>query len=251
MELDNKTVGLSTFNIGRASWLTPARVEAPELLDLGEGAPQDVQASLADLWRINRYLGGMEAVTRYLYPRLQTISGPATVADIGTGSADIPRTIAFWAQQQGIQVRLVGLDLAGRHLKLAKLNTQHLAHISLVQADANHLPFRAGTVDYIISSLFLHHFTPDQAVNLLRQAFAQARHGIIFSDLTRGWLPLVGFKLGQPIFARSYITRYDGVVSVRRAYTPLEMLELARAAGIPQPRVYRCWAWRMTLVAEK
>jgi hypothetical protein len=38
---------------------------------------------------------------------------------------------------------------------------------------------------------------------------------------------------------------------VRRAYTPSEFVTLAHAAGIPHPRVYRSWAWRMTLVGDK
>ncbi|MBI5667822.1 MAG: methyltransferase domain-containing protein [Chloroflexi bacterium] len=251
MEPDTQTINLPNFIVGRAAWLIPARVDTPELLDQGGGSLRDVQASLADLRRINRYLGGFTAITRHLYPRLQALESTATIADMGTGSADIPQAIASWAQRRDIRVRVIGVDLAGRHLALAQQRTRQTSNISLVQADANHLPFKPNAIDYIISSLFLHHFTPDQAVYLLRQIYALARRGIIISDLTRGWLPLVGFKLGQPVFARSYITRYDGAVSVRRAYTPRELLELARAAGIPHPCVYRSWAWRMTLVADK
>lgn len=251
MEVNHSTVRVSPFDTGRASWLVPMRVDVPELLDMGKGTLQEVQSSLADLERINRYLGGIGAVTRHLYPRVFTAPGTATILDIGTGSAELPRVITRWAWRQKLSVHVVGLDLAERHLMLAKHAVQAIPEINLVQANANNLPFKTDSIDYIVSSLFLHHLSPEQVVSLLHQTYIQARHGIIFSDLVRGWLPLAAFKLGQPIFARSYITRYDGMVSVRRAYTPSELQSLACAAGIPHPRIYRSWAWRMTLVADK
>ena len=71
------------------------------------------------------------------------------------------------------------------------------------------------------------------------------------TDLVRGVLPLVGFKLVQPIFARSAITRYDADVSVRRGYTPAELRDLARQAGLPHARVHLHPLFRMTLVVDK
>lgn len=253
MHLDNEPFSVlpSDLALGRAGWLIPRRVDAPELLDLGEGSLSDMQASLDDLWRINRCLGGLEAVTRHLYPRLRALDTPAVVADIGTGSADIPGAVARWAQARHLNVCLIGFDLAGRHLSLAQLRCQHLPSVKLIQADANHLPLKPASVDYVISSLFVHHFAPEPAAALLRHLYASARRGLIISDLTRGWLPLLGFKLAQPVFARSYITRYDGAVSILRGYTPAELIALARAAGIPHARVYRHPWWRMTLVADK
>jgi hypothetical protein len=99
--------------------------------------------------------------------------------------------------------------------------------------------------------VFLHHFTPEQVIDLLRQAFAVTRRGIVMSDGVRGWLPLIAFKIGQPIFARSYITRFDGAASIRRAYTPFEMRQFAAEAGLTSARVYRHPLWRMTLVADR
>ena len=64
------------------------------------GTPQDVQRNLQEMTRINRYLGGIRAVTRHLYPRLRAQSLPATVVDIGTGAADLPNHITQWAQKK-------------------------------------------------------------------------------------------------------------------------------------------------------
>jgi hypothetical protein len=234
-----------------SSWLVPPRYDQPELLDQGAGTPDDVRASLGDLWRINRYLGGIPALTRHLFPRLRAHTGVVTLADIGTGSAEIPAFIARWARRQHLSVRILALEFAARHLEIARGYVQSLPNVHLVQADARNLPFPRERVDYVTSSVFLHHFPPEEVIELLRESIAIARRGIIMSDGVRGWLPLIAFKIGQPIFARSYITRYDGAASIRRAYTPSELRQLAAEAGLTNARVYRHPLWRMTLVADK
>jgi 2-polyprenyl-3-methyl-5-hydroxy-6-metoxy-1,4-benzoquinol methylase len=231
------------------SLLIPERVDRPELLDLGECAPADVRASLHDLKHINRYFGGFVSLTRHLYPRLRALPDGALIADIGTGSADIPFMISQWAARRKLRVRVLGVDLLGQHLSVAREGVRGAPGVHLVQADVERLPFALNGIDYVISSLFLHHFPPEQVIRLLCEMFARARRGIIMSDVARGWLPYAAFKVAQPAF--NPVTRYDGAASIRRAYTPDEMTDMARAAGLNQVRVYRHFPWRMTLVADK
>lgn len=238
------------------SLLIPERRNQEELLDLGAGTQHDVEESLRDLWHINRYLGGIPPLTRHLFPRLRAHHGLVTVVDIGAGSGEIAALITRWAARHKIALRLIAFDLSMRHLDIARTVAAsalaaEMPALRLVQADVGHLPLGAGTADYLISSLFLHHFSPEQVVAILRDTFAHARCGIIMSDTQRGWLPLIAFKLLQPIFARSYITRFDGAASVRRAYTPAEFRALALEAGLTNVRVTRHFPFRMTLTADK
>jgi hypothetical protein len=230
------------------SFLVPRRIDAPELLDMGAGTLDDVRENFADLWRINRYLGGVSAVTQHLYPRLRQHQEPVTVVDIGSGSADIAGEIKRWAEQQTIDLKLLGLDVSARHLAIAQ--NQRLS-LKFIQADGLNLPFSSQKVNYFTSCLFLHHFSPEQVVKLLARTYELARHGIIMSDIVRGYLPQIAFKLGQPIFAHNFLTQHDGMVSIRRAYTPAELRQLAQAAGLHNARVYQHFPWRMTLVAYK
>ncbi|MBZ0307834.1 MAG: methyltransferase domain-containing protein [Anaerolineae bacterium] len=225
--------------------MIPARVDTPELLDLGLGTEEDVAANLREMWRINRYLGGLSALTSHLYPRLRHQN--MSLADLGTGSGHIPHLLAAWARQQQLSLTILGIDMSHRNLS----TVQQKGHVKFILADAIQLPFAKNQIDYFISSLFLHHLSPPQLVHLLRSTFHLARRGIIMSDLVRGWLPMAAFKLVQPIFARNFLTRHDGIVSIRRAYTPTELKTLAHAAGLTHVKVYRHFPWRMTLVAEK
>jgi hypothetical protein len=236
------------------AWIAPligpevSRVDQLELLDLGEGSSADVAQNLAEMWRTNRYLGGLSALTQHLYPRLAAQAGPVSVLDLGTGRADIPAAVAGWARARGLDVTVVGVDWSARNLAIARQRLGPQPAVNLLRADAVRLPLARRGVDYVISSLFLHHFQPPDVVELLRGAFECARRGIVMTDLIRAWLPLAGFH--QPIFARNRLTRLDGATSIRRAYTPSELIELAGMAGLPQARVVCHWPWRMTLIAD-
>ena len=250
---------LEAENPARGGWLRPPRVDEPEWLDLGRGAQDDVAANLAEMERINRWLGGRQALLRHLCPRLlaadaacrRSGDGPLSVLDLGTGAAGLPAAIDRWAAGRGLAPRLIGLDWAPRNLAVAAGRTCGAAAVNLLRADATHLPFPHDGVDFVISSLFMHHFAPADLVPLLRAAHTAARRGIVMSDLVRGRLPYLAFKLVQPVFARHYLTRNDGALSIRRAYTLGEMLDMAAAAGLANARVYAHWPWRMTLVADK
>ena len=234
----------------RAHWRGPARVETEEWLDQGRGTPADAAANLREMARINRWLGGLRALTRWLYPRLAAAPGPLTVLDLGTGAADTALAITRWARRHGREVRVLGVDWSARNLMVARAHVAADVGVRLLRADARRLPLAPASVDYVISTLFLHHFAPHESVHLLRLAASVARRGVLMSDLARGWLPLAAFWLAQPVFARHPLTRHDGALSIRRAYTRAEVLALAQAAGLAGAQVHPSFPWRLTLVAD-
>jgi ubiquinone/menaquinone biosynthesis C-methylase UbiE len=273
--------------IGDAGFLVPERVDVVELLDQGAGTLEDVRVNLDEMWRLGALLGGLRGLTSHLLPMLRdekqrkdltfeesseanhrahrehrgtqriisqnefATSETVTVADLGTGGGRLPVYLAKWARRNGLKMRVLGLDLSARNLSVAQENVGDSPDIQLLRGDVLALPFAAGSVDVFTSSLFLHHFAPDTLTKVLRDAYRIARRGIVMNDITRGALPLAAFRLVQPVFARHELTRRDGITSIRRAYTPDELLQIAREAGLNHARVYRHFPWRMTLVAEK
>jgi SAM-dependent methyltransferase len=210
-----------------------------------------VKASLHDLRRINRYLGGTRSVMDHLMPRLMYTDPPFTVLDIGTGDASLPLAITRHTVDHDIPVQVVGLDVMSRHLTIARERVGNIRQIALLQGDALHLPYADNSVDYVICSLLLHHFTREQVIQLLQEAYRCARHAIIMSDLVRGWLPYLGFKLIQPVFNLHPFTRQDGEVSIMRGFTPDELQNIAHEAGLTHATLHKHLMFRMTLVTDK
>lgn len=241
----------SNTPIGQARFLVPARLQQIELLDKGVGTMDDVRQNLNEMWYTNKIFGGVRAVTSRLYIRLLRNKAEAMVVELGTGSGQLGREVSDWALRHHLDVKLMLVDVSYRHLDVASDNISNISNVDLIQADALKLPFPTKTADYFVSSLFLHHFEPDSLIKLLAGLYRSVKSTIIMSDLTRSSLSLLGFRLMQPLFARHYLTKHDGLLSIRRAYTPAELLQLAYHAGMKNAQVYQDYPWQMTLVAEQ
>jgi hypothetical protein len=125
------------------------------------------------------------------------------------------------------------------------------AGISLVRADATALPFRERGADVVTMSLTLHHLEPDAAAQALGQMRGAARLAMVVNDLLRTRLSLLLVWVTTRLVARHRISRHDGPLSVRRAYSPDELRALAERAGIYRLRIERRpWLGRLLAVVE-
>src|SRR5260221_8163565 len=97
--------------MGQTLHLIPDRKEQEELLDLGDGSLADVRQSLADLWRINRFLGGIDSEMRHLASYLHT-GRVTTIADLGTGAGQIAAMIARWSRRRHFPVQVIAVDFS-------------------------------------------------------------------------------------------------------------------------------------------
>ncbi|GAC1324198.1 MAG: class I SAM-dependent methyltransferase [Chloroflexota bacterium] len=229
--------------------VTPPRRDQPELLDDPAGVLPDLRDNLADIRRLNRWLGGTNLAIRHL-SSLVTRARPMSVLDVATGSADIPLAFARWSRERSIDVEIVGLDLYDEVLDEARRYVNG-APIRLLQGDARHLPFGPESFDVVTCCLALHHFAPREAERVLAEMWRVARTAIVVIDLTRGHAAHAGAWLATRSIARNRLTRHDGPLSVMRSYTPDEMARLAQHAGIGTGTVRRHLFSRQSLVALK
>ena len=102
--------------------LTPARRRGFEILDDPSVEPAVRLASMGDVARSNRWLGGLRAATGELRLVLRRLprSEAVTLLDVGTGLADIPHEAARAARQLGVGLTTVGLDGAATVLAEAR-----------------------------------------------------------------------------------------------------------------------------------
>jgi SAM-dependent methyltransferase len=120
-----------------------------------------------------------------------------------------------------------------------------------VAGDAFQMPFRAGSFDYVFCSLFLHHFSDQDVVRLLKGFGLVARNAVLVIDLERNPIPYYFIAWSRPLLGWDPVTVHDGAISVEAAFRREEMEELARRAGRrnPRARVYRP-AFRIAMSAE-
>ncbi|HLG14582.1 MAG TPA: methyltransferase domain-containing protein [Blastocatellia bacterium] len=230
--------------------LTPKRIHEEELLDQGAGCDDDVARNLADLRRINRLLGGTRVIRRAIQAGLNG-DRPRSLSllDVGTGSADIPAAIARWWERIGIQSTLVSLDLSERNLRIARSRFPLDPSIAIVRGDALRLPFAADEFDFVTASQFLHHFKDDEAVLLLSEFARVARRAVIVGDLVRNFVPYWFIRIAGPVLTTSFLTRYDGPLSVLRGFTVEDLRVLAARAGLTNCTVRQVFPYRVMLVA--
>ena len=203
----------------------------------------DLSANFDDIEFANRRFGGSFPVRREVLSRI-TSPGTFGVLDVGCGSADIARDIVRAATSS---VEVVALDCNAEILAIARERTPATAPISFVHADGGALPFGDASFDIAMCNLALHHFEPPAAIALLRELRRVSRVTPLVCDLVRSRSGFFGAWLFARILAKNRLTKHDGPLSVRRAYTPSEALALARDAGWRAPRVTREPFFRMVL----
>ncbi len=201
----------------------------PEQMDRPDAAPAELQAALESLRGLNQYFGSYRLVHNFL-ERWITAGDKLRVADLATGSADIPRLVADHARSVGAKVEIVAIDYQPQTIESAR--RQSAAYPEIVCEYADVLKYGGtGEFDLVICSLALHHFSNDDAVRLLRRCRELSRRFVLVADLRRGVLASIGVYLLTTFIFRDPMTRQDGRTSAARAFSFDELQELARRAG--------------------
>lgn len=224
------------------------RTTTVELLDDDRGSPDEIAESLDDLWRINRWLGGVSTNLQMLeHFFARTGPHPVRILDVGTGDSRLAERLQSELRRRKHRAEFVVLDRRLSHLRNGHPPTPE---VKPVVGDVFNLPFPDGSFEVVMCNLFLHHFSGDRATDLLRRLAAIAREAMIVNDLERRFLPYLFIRAAYP-FARSRITRHDGPASVRQAYTKKELRALADAAGFRNFEVERLPLYRLGLTLWK
>jgi len=222
-----------------------------ELMDLPGNDPELLAEDLRNLRLLNRYLCGSRSVLvafkRLLgRERLQRF----TALDVGTGSADIPATLLVWAKRQGVAAKIVGLETEALTARIAASRTRHLADLSVIRGDAGATPFLPRSFDFVVASQFLHHFTEERIVDLLKCWGKLARRAIVVSDLVRHPVAYHGIRLLTALGTRNLMTLKDAPLSVRRALTLDEWRHLFGQAALGPVEMRSVFPFRMTAVVS-
>ena len=219
------------------------RVDSEEILDSDQCPAPEMETSLRDLCRINRWFGGV-GTTRSLIERVSLVTGRKhfSILEVAAGFGEVPRAAASQLMNKGITLDITDLDRMRSHLQ-----RDHRA----VAADALALPFRDASFDLVSCSLFAHHLAPKDLAAFGDEAVRVSRYAVLINDLIRHPLHLALVYAGFPLM-RSYVSRMDGVTSVRRAYTPEEVREiLTDTKGAEHIEISTHYLFRMGVILWK
>jgi len=220
------------------------RIDTPEILDSETCPSSEVERSLRDLNRINRWFGGV-STTRCLIERVAAATGQKhfSLLEVASGFGEVPRAAGKKLARKGITLDVTDLDRVPTHLQPG--------HRALV-ADARSLPFRDNSFDLVSCSLFAHHLQPEELARFGEEALRVSRLAILINDLIRHPLHLALVYAGFPLM-RSYVSRNDGVASVKRAYVPEEMRQILSRGGSQNGKVEvtRHYLFRMGVIVWK
>ena len=220
------------------------RVNTQEILDSDACPPVEVETSLRDLCRINRWFGGV-GTTRRLIERVASATGSKSfsVLEVAAGFGEVSKTAGRQLAPKGITLDVTDLDRVPTHL---------LRGNRAVVADALALPFQDGSFDLVSCSLFAHHLEPAELARFSAEALRVSRCAVLINDLIRHPLHLALVYAGF-LLMRSHVSRVDGVASVRRAYTPEEIKRILSSS--PQPankvEISRHFLFRMGVIIWK
>jgi hypothetical protein len=221
------------------------RVDAPEILDSDACSSADVEATLRDIGRVNRWFGGV-ATTQKMVERAARASGAKNLSllEVAAGSGEVPEIVRQRLARRGITLDVTLLDRQRSHLPAGNHS---------VVGDALDLPFGDGAFDLVSCSLFAHHLNAQQLAQFVREGLRVSRRALLINDLVRHPLHLALVYAGYAIM-RSRVAWLDGLTSVRRAYVPDEIRSILASAFSPaaaQVEISRNYLFRMGVIVWK
>ena len=194
---------------------------------------EEFEQAYHELEITNRRLGGIRAVERFLPKKSDLL-----MLDVAAGGCDVSEALLGRSA-----ARIVVLDINPRGFRFARKSWP-------VAGDALELPFREGTFDVVMASLFFHHLSNEACVRVLANMWRVSRRLVLVNDLHRHPLAYFSIRALSAAFSKSVMFQHDAGVSVLRAFRPGELLDVAKQAGVPA-RVHRSFPFRLVLVAEK
>jgi 2-polyprenyl-3-methyl-5-hydroxy-6-metoxy-1,4-benzoquinol methylase len=220
-----------------------------EIMDDLNCAGEVVDQTLRELETINTLLGGNHVTISGIKKLLSGKSASdITIVDLGCGGGDILKLVALWGRKQGFKFHLTGIDANPNIIAFAKKNSEDFPEINYEAVNIFSDEFRATKYDLILATLFMHHFTADQLVEVFKSLKTQAAIGIVINDIHRHWFAFHSIRILTRLFSKSKMVKYDAPLSVLRAFKKSELQSILQKAGIENYQLKWKWAFRWQLI---
>ncbi|MEM1326870.1 MAG: methyltransferase domain-containing protein [Bacteroidota bacterium] len=225
------------------------RSEEEELMDDLDSSGEVIEQTLQELEVINRLLGGnrlswkgLERLIK-IYPQEKY-----TLLDIGCGGGDLLILMARWAKRKGYNIEFIGIDANPHIVEYARANCIHYPEISFQCLNIFDQTFANLTCDFLHASLFTHHFTDTQLIDLFQVFKKQTQLGIVVNDLHRHALAYYSIQALTRFLSKSPMVRHDAALSVARSFRRADWQQILNAVQLTDYELKWKWAFRWKLI---
>jgi len=145
------------------------------------------------------------------------------IVDCGCGGGDFARFIVRQCQKKALSVRIDAIDADKRTIAFARENSSSYPQIHYHCANALAVGNWAHEQSYVTANHFLHHLSWSD-IELFFAAVARSKAAaLLATDLARSRAAFAGFWLLSAVAWRNSFARADGLISIRRGFTPGEL----------------------------
>jgi len=221
-----------------------------EYIDTGNYTAEEYEDCIGELQLVNRWMGDAHSLRTTLFREIEAQGLKSfSVLDVGAGSGELLRVTAVWARDTKREFHAVGLELNERSAGSINEESERFEEISGVRGNALQLPFADSQFDYVICSLFTHHFVDDQVVQILDEMSRVARRRIFVIDLHRHPIAYLLYTTLGKLVLHNRLLRHDGALSILRSFKTHELRVLSQRAGLQDVSIERRFPYRLVLSA--
>lgn len=225
---------------------TSRRSEEVEIMDDFELKGEELDQTLSDLEKINKWLGGNK-ITLSGIKNLLKLTPDNTlirIADVGCGSGAVLREIANWGRNQNFDLELIGIDANPYAIEIAQRRSNYYPEIKFEALNIFSEEYKKQEYDIVLCTLTLHHFKNEEILELLNIFKDQSKIGIVINDLQRSKTAYVLFQAFCKVFIENEIARKDGLTSILRGFKKKDLRILATEISAQTHSIKWKWAFR-------
>lgn len=223
------------------------RSSEKELLDGEDIDFKDISRNLKELDFINAHLGG-HAITLNGFKNLLGNRTKISLCEIGCGGGDNLNAVEKFCKKNGIEVDFIGIDINPECIEYARSNIRN-KNTRFILSDYKKVHFDTKP-DILFSSLFCHHFSDAELIEMLHWMKVHSTIGFFINDLQRHPLAYHSIRLLTRLFSRSYLVKNDAPLSVLRAFTKKDWIALMEKAEISRYEIKWKWAFRYLIISK-
>ncbi|WP_026704955.1 methyltransferase domain-containing protein [Flavobacterium soli] len=232
---------------------TKYRSQAPEIMDDFSLEGEELRDALDKIAKINQLLGGNSLTldgVKQLLKKIPT-NEEITIVDIGCGNGDMLRNLADFANENGYNFNLIGIDANSFTINYAEKLSIDYSNIAFRCENIFDAAFEKLEYDIVVCTLTLHHFNDSEIIDLLNIINIKAKIGIVINDLHRSSIAYKLFKILCSAFKLNKMSEQDGLVSILRGFKKEDLVLFSKKLNLKKYTIQWKWAFRYQWIISK